>query len=741
MSSSEEVLFGSDTTEGVVSVEPDDDCIRLYRREGESVFVEERPFRRWLLTVEKHPLPGAVWTELEGSGFKWLVEFAERGSYESARYWLRDAHALHIALPTAAKQFLTRSGVTLFKGVSFDDVHRLQLDIETTSLSPERPESEIILVAITDNRGFETVISGNEKDILRKTVECVRGRDPDVIEGHNIHEFDLAYLAARARIVGVRLSLGRDGSEVTFGARQQCAVGYFSRPFVPAHIHGRHVIDTMLVAQRFDVGKGIFVSHSLKALAQALGVSQPDRELIPHDKIAEEYRTNPQRVEKYALQDARETRSLAEIVCPPEFYLTQMVPDTYSHAAATGTGEKINSIMIREYLRQGRGIPLQNDPKPLPGGYTEVRRTGVIERIVKCDVESLYPSIMLTRGIKPASDTLGVFLPALEELTRRRIEAKKRAREASEIPKDAAGKAVYPESGSAAGLGAVDSRQTHSAAYWNGLQNAFKILINSFYGYLAGPFNFNDYDAAAQVTTTGQEIVKKIVQELEKTGSSVVEIDTDGVYFKPPPDVVDHQAEIDYVNRIGATLPEGIRLAHDGRYRAMISLKMKNYVLADYDGKLTFKGSSLRSRADERFGLEFISKAAEYLLRGEAERARELYQTLAQQINAGELPIEKFCRRERITEKTFSAASRKRIAEAAGRARIGEYVAVYNRRDGTVALASEYDHDEDRDYLLDKLYKFACRLREAFGEEFDSMFPKPSASVRSESAGQQRLFD
>jgi DNA polymerase I len=713
MSDVEHILFGSDPTERVVAIETGQDYARLYRREGNTVVTEDRPFRRWLLTTEKHELPGAHWIDLVGDGFKWLAEFEDRDAFESARYWLRDAHAEHLVLQTSAKQFLVRSGITLFKGMSFDEVVRVQLDIETATLSPEDAEGRLLLVAISDNRGFEAIIEGDERHILRETVALIHELDPDVIEGHNIHEFDLPYLVARARIHGISLSIGRDGSEVTFGAKQQCAIGYYTRPYVPAHIHGRHVIDTMLLAQRFDVGKGIFVSHSLKALAQTLGISEPDREIIPHDKIAAEYLSNPERVKKYALQDVRETKSLAEIVSPPEFYLTQMVPDTYQHACASGTGEKINLILMREYLRNSRAIPKQQPPKPLPGGYTEVRATGVIEPIVKCDVESLYPSIMLTNRIKPASDSLDVFLPALEELTKRRIEAKRKAREA----------------------------EGRERSYWDGLQGAFKILINSFYGYLAGPFNFNDYDAAARVTTTGRSIVKRIVEELERTGSQVVEVDTDGVYFKPPKDVQGEDAELEYVERIGAVLPPGIRLTHDGRYRAMLSLKMKNYVLLDYNGNTTFKGSSLRSRADERFGQMFISKAAEYLLRGEKGKVKELYEAFVRKINAGEMTIDVICRRERITEKTFSAPSKKRVAQVASVSRIGDYVSVYNRCDGTVALASEYDHDEDRDYLLEKLYKFACRLREAFGEEFDELFPKPSPKLRVEAAGQQKLFD
>ena len=66
-------------------------------------------------------------------------------------------------------------------------------------------------------------------------------------------------------------------------------------------------------------------------------------------------------------------------------------------------------------------------------------------------------------------------------------------------------------------------------------------------------------------------------------------------------------------------------------------------------------------------------------------------------------------------------------------------MSVYQRCDGTIGLSRDYDRDEDRGYLLDKLYKFACRLREAFGSDFEIMFAKPSARSRMEAAGQQTL--
>ena len=711
MTNTQDILFGSDPAKGIVAVEPGPKSVRIYSRVDGAVTTEDREFRRWILTTEKHEFTTSSITKLEGEGFRYLIEFPDSASYTSARYALRDAHALHIAHASATRQYLTRSGRTMFKDMAFDDVVRMQLDIETYGLTPDRPGNAVFLVAISDNRGFETLIEGDEASILRQVVACIQERDPDVIEGHNIFGFDFPYLATRAKMRGVRLSIGRDGSEMTFGNQQNCAIGYFGRPFIPVHIHGRQVIDTLLAVQRFDVVKGALASHGLKYVARELGIAEEEREIISHEHIAREWKSNPERVKRYCLHDVREAAALAALICPPEFYLTQMVPDSYAHSSTSGTGEKINDIFVREYIRQGNAIPKQSESKPLPGGYTEVRKTGVIERVVKCDVESLYPSIMLTQQVKPESDKLDVFLPALDELTRRRFRAKKLAKEA----------------------------EGQDRRYWDGVQSAFKILINSFYGYLGGPFNFNDYVAAGQVTTTGQAIVKKIVENLEETGSVVIEIDTDGVYFNPPAEIDTEEDELQYVERIGSSLPEGIRLAHDGRYRSMISLKMKNYVLAAYSGEKTFRGSALRSRADEPFGLRFISQAADCLLRGEPSAAVELYQSLAREIEAGELPLEAFVRRERITEKTFTSAGKKRIAQAAKKAKVGEHVAIYQRSDGSIGLAEDYESDEDRDYLLGKLYKFAVRLREAFGEDFDTMFPKPSSRSKMEAAGQQTL--
>jgi len=707
------VLFGKDPTPYIVAVEPIDSRIRLFIREGGQLRTVEEPFRPWLLSDMRMEMDSVHWQELKGElqgrrMLKYLAVCDGREVFENLRRALRDAHREIIAYGSFARQYLMQSGKTLFKGMTFADLHRVQLDIETTTLTPDQHGAQILMIALSDTRGYEAVLDGDEKQILEQLIERIQALDPDVIEGHNLFGFDVPYLAARAKAVGVPLRLGRDGSELRFGSPRQCIIGANSRTFTPAFVHGRHLIDTYLSVQRFDIGRGDLESYGLKEATQQLGIAAPDRIYLEREQIPDLWRTDPETVRRYCLQDVHETRRLADLTLPTEFYQCQMLPDTLQNLATIGTGEKANLMFLRAYLAEGYAVPAPQGAREYPGGYTEVRQVGLIPRIVKADVESLYPSVMLRYGIKPRADHLNVFLPTLERLRRLRLDAKARAKQT----------------------------QGAESAYWDGLQNSFKILINSYYGYLGGPFHFNDYDAAEQVTLTGQELVKQIAAEIERQGGLVVEIDTDGVYFQPPPEVQTEADEIAFVERVGAVLPEGIRLAYDGRYKAMLSLKTKNYVLQGYDGKLTFKGASLRSRADEKFGREFLNSATQWLLNGEPERVVAEYRRLARAILNGEVDIEQLCRRERVTQK--SKQDTHPLYPLAKRFQIGDYIMVYRKRDGSLGLLEEYADDEDREHYVDKLYKFAARLEPLF-PDFDAQFAKPQAIIQAER--QPGLFD
>jgi DNA polymerase I len=717
----EDFLYGRDRTPGIVAVEhAGSQGVRVYRRTGTQTVVEEAPFRPWLLSER-----GNVWrdtkiTELAGNHtFRYLVEFADWRSFQDAVRTAQDAGERIFRLRSPIEQYLVQSGQTLFKEMTFTEVRRLQIDIETLGFNAHDPESKVIVVAMRMGNEVEElhVLDGDEGELLERVTARIQELDPDVIEGHNLFNFDLPFMVARADRHGVPLAWGRDGSEVRLGSGQaRFKAGPLTMPYTPAYVAGRHIIDTYQQIQRYDIG-GRLTSYGLKPAVEQLGLTRPDREFVPGEQIRDVWRTNRDRLLRYALDDVRDVAVLSDLATPTEFYQSQLLPRAFQAVATGGPGEKLNDLMLRAYLMSGHSVPTAQAARDYAGGHAELLESGPFWPVVKCDVESLYPSIMLSEGITSSRDTLGAYLPMLADLTSRRLDAKRQARSAP-----------TPE----------------ERAMWEGIQGSFKVLINSFYGYLGyGGGLFNDYDAAEKVTLSGQRIVKQIVASLREQGATPIEVDTDGVYFVPPPGIDSPEAEQAFIDAVAAELPEGIRLSHDGRYVGMLSLKLKTYALLAHDGTMTLKGSALRSRRMEPCLRDFLTDAARLFLQGERDAVRDRYFALAERIRQREVTADEIVQRGIINDETLAKFPRlrkviNRLPQQAMQ-RSGSRLEFYERQDGELGHIDEWDHDENTGYLLKRLRDVSERFRPLFAtqSEFDAFFPAISARTNMEAAREQ----
>ncbi len=714
------LLYGSDPTPRLVAVEfrPPNRVLLYQRTEQGQTGVVERVFQPWLIARDPAALqnlhPGPASSPLRNAATHPLATLFEFDSWEQFRRANdllppRSSNVYRVNSPVS--QFLMRSGVTLFKGMSFEDLRRLQLDIETLSLNPRDEDGAIIMIALKLGAHEELLfLETDERDLLLRFSEAIQRLDPDVIEGHNVFNFDLPYLIERARRWQVPLRLGRDGSPPLLTEQQRFRAGPVSLPYTQVHLHGRHIVDTYQQLQRFDT-TGRLSSYALKSAVRALGLERADREFVAGEEIATLWRSGErdrERLGRYALDDVRDVDLLARITVPTEFYQTQILPMTFQRTTVTGTGRKIDDLMVRAYLAAEHALPEPGASRPYPGGFTELVRSGVFGPIVKADVESLYPSIMLHDDITAAADTMGAFPILLRELTNRRIEAKHRARQTT--------------------------GEEH--ALWDGLQSSFKVLINSFYGYLGfGAGLFNDFDAAERVTLEGQRLIRNVVAELDRHGARPIEVDTDGVYFTPPEGVATEAEEEAFIAATGsAALPGGVRLAHDGRYEKMLSLKLKTYALLGYDGSLTLKGSALRSRRMERCFLRFIENAARDFMRDRRDDVRDNYFELAEAIQQKSVDPREISQWTMVNRNTLEKQPRlKTLLDAnPGRWRFGERVEIYERADGSLAFLEDYARDENTRDLLRRLSDTAARFREAFATqaEFDAFFPKITPMTR-----------
>ena len=756
----EEWLSGWDDTPGIVSVHATaDGRVIVWRRiaaTGELVRESGR-FRPWLLLAsvegllvpegETHPVRGFEHRELEGPGELRHLVSAHDGRElaaavlraESLLLGRKAGHLAEmgqqrvLALPPE-EQYLVASGRTYFRGLPFDRLHRLQFDLETTGLDARR--DRIFMISIRYHSGATEVLEARDESrdaeaaLIRELVRRVNEADPDVIENHNLQGFDLPFLDTRAKLLGVTLSLGRvrgSGLAQRAARRGTLAGTYGGDPSEKRRIRyvaaGREFIDTMDAVRRHDFSTRDFPGHGLKVIARHLDVASPEREYVRGDQIYSTYVTDPERIRRYATDDVIEVAAISRLLGGAAFALAQMVPRRYDRlsdaGAATGV---IDPLLVRAYLRSGMALPAhrESDGTPHSGAALHLFAAGVAHRVVKADVASLYPSLMRAYRIGPSRDRLGALLTMVDTLVARRLEAKAKGREA------AAGSA---------------ERYTHEA-----MAAALKIVVNSAYGYLAagGLTRFADIHAANEVTRRGREVLALMCRELAARGVTLLEADTDGVYFAVP-EWWTEDDERRVVAEVAALLPPLIQLEFEGRYAAMLSHEPKNYALLGYDGTLSLKGVAFRSSRSEPYGDAFLRHAIRHLLLGDILGVREVYVGTIAALRAHAVPTYDVSSRVRLTRSPREyLETRKKRREAPYEAMlrdgrtdwsVGDRLRVYRRAGGESATIASVREDaiegDARDYDAEYYVRllrtsYAERLARAFRpEDFAVLFAGP----------------
>src|SRR5213075_891553 len=332
------------------------------------------------------------------------------------------------------------------------------------------------------------------------------------------------------------------------------------------------------------------------------------------------------------------------------------------------------------------------------GGYTDIFFTGVTRNVWHCDVASLYPSVMLQFDCFPQTDQLQIFRHLLTDLRTFRLEAKADMR--------------APEK----------SGDTARAHHFHAFQNTFKILLNSFYGYHGfAQGHFADFDAAARVTQIGRDLLKKMIEWLNARDARVIEVDTDGIYFTPPPDI-----DINKLREgLAKQVPPGLEVEFDEQFDAMFSYKAKNYALLTRDGDVIIKGGALKSRGLEKFQRIFLEEMIKLIMEGKPEAISDLRDQFEKRIRNREWKIDMLMKTDTLQDSLdkyrakIAGSARNRAAAyelglASGRNykpgdQISYYVKATPKKVPTyeaAKLASEFDpenRDENIDYYVAKL--------------------------------------
>lgn len=662
-----DLLYGTDNEERLVGIHlHDGESVMLYSRDDRDRVTSriERFYPFAFFTDEGMEIlrdNATGWKEyvLAGNGdYRNLVIFKDWSAHWDGVKAVRDEDRNEVQyIPSPEDQYLMQTGKTLYKGMDTSDVKRMQLDIEVYSSTgafplAERPGDEIFIVSMSDNRGWEKILRLvndkasprddeevflTEEDLLRGLRREIHRQDPDIIELHNGFGFDLDYITARFGMYNMEFSIGRNRQEPrTWKSQKKFAERDVT--YTNHLVAGRSVVDTMFYAMAFDVFTRALPNYRLKDVADYLregeGVTYEEmygraRSYVQGDKITELWDTAPDGLLDYALDDVRETAYLSEKFAGATFFLSQMLPLTYQETHLAGSGRIIQSIMIREYMRERQSFPKPETGAQTTGGYTDIFYTGRFEQMVYADVASLYPSIMLRYHCHPESDVLGVHRSMLSQLTDLRLSVKADAKAAK-------------ETGDKAKAGTLKA-----------MEQSYKIIINSCYGVMGDQFSlFNDFSEADRVTQTGQQLLKRMIDLIERVfKGKVIECDTDGVLYQADPAIWDDlDAQKQQVYDLSEMMPEGINIDLEGLFDVMISYRKKNYALRDYDGKIKTKGGAFKNRGIEQFGREYQAEMLDALFEGHVQRMYEIHDRWKKRIVNSDWSIEDFQSRASLKE-------------------------------------------------------------------------------------------
>lgn len=400
----------------------------------------------------------------------------------------------------------------------------LSIDIETDpraerllsiALCGCGPDEILLCAPHAERAPAATRLFANEAELLSAFCAAIAARDPDIITGWNVIDFDLTVLQKIAQRVSVPLRLGRDGSELYL----RPARSFFSSS--AADLRGRVVLDGIQLlrssfVQMEEYGLD-FVSRQVLGVGKTLNA--------PHraEEISRVYHEDLARFCAYNRNDAElvlrilDRLGLVELAVQRSL-LTGLPLDQVSASIAA-----FDSLYLPELRRRGVVAPsVHRDDEagePMQGGLVLEPCPGSYKNVLVFDFKSLYPSVIRTFNIDPLAklrhapeddrndnhspiiapngvrfDRQPAILPGiLDTLFPRRAEAKQRG----------------------------DAIASH----------AIKILMNSLYGVFGTPAcRFFDADIANAITGFGREILLFAKRCFEQAGYRVLYGDTDSLF-------------------------------------------------------------------------------------------------------------------------------------------------------------------------------------------------------------------
>ena len=413
-------------------------------------------------------------------------------------------------------------------------------------------EGEGVITFKKIDRPFVEVVK-DETALISRFVEIVNQLDIDVISGYNSANFDIRYMIARAKALGIDFNLSRGHGDTRIERH-----GLVDKVKIGGRVH----VDMYLVIKFVSVvGAAEHLlklnSYTLKNVYEA--ISEDKKISVEKKSIWKLWDGGNEDLEllaEYNLNDSYALMKVYNTFIPIMIELSRTTGNVLSDVSVSTTGQLVEYLLMRYARRYSEVIP--NKPSeyeiedrlknPIIGAYVKTPDPGIYEHLAIFDFRGLYPSIIISHNIDPSTlcadckdyfesptgarfdkNRKGISPMILELLINQRKEVKK----------------AY--------------KKDPNNIFLGSRSQALKITANSFYGYLGyARSRWYSRDCASSVTAWGRQYIAKTIEEAEKAGLKVIYGDTDSIVVLLG-DKTDEEA-LAFMKAFNASLPGAMEL-------------------------------------------------------------------------------------------------------------------------------------------------------------------------------------
>ena len=442
------------------------------------------------------------------------------------------------------------------------------------------------IITVTGDTKEEKAI--NELKAIDEFFNIIHDINPDIVTGHNSENFDFPFISTRLELAGTSMKdFTKDyfnGVGIYKKNKQTVLkLGGEVEYYTPTIFWGHNITDSLHAVRRAQAIDSSMKKSNLKYVAEYSKIKKRNRVYIKGDlidttwldnnkiyafndsdghwfktsektfnrkftnddgieqdkftftsyddklidnetKTEYEFVTGKYIAERYLLDDLWECEQVEDRYNGANFLIAKLLPQSFEKTCTGGTASIWKSILLTWSYENDLALPDFTPRKTFTGGLSRLLQVGFVSDVAKLDYNSLYPSIILTYGIKSNIDISGAMSTMLEYVLTQREHYKDLKGVYGKKAKDIKSTMELIDSSSKEYFD-LENEYNEFLSMSQGFdkkQLPLKILGNSFFGSFGSGntagFNWSDIDAAEETTCSGRQCLRLMISHFSNIG-------------------------------------------------------------------------------------------------------------------------------------------------------------------------------------------------------------------------------